>query len=76
MTQGRADREFTVVDDSCLLGIVDCAAYPSFVDANWTYDPRSLEAADRGMPHVIVEIEPGDDPRWSSVAWASSKSTY
>lgn len=32
------------------------------------YDPNKLEHLD-GKPHFLLELEPGDAPRWSDVAW-------
>lgn len=38
-------RDFDIVDDSGLLGLVDATAYATFVDADWTYEQLTAHFA-------------------------------
>jgi hypothetical protein len=61
-------RDYTIIDDSGILALVDCSAYQPFVSADWTWDERSSKP-DQRVPDFIVEYEKGEARTWSGVAW-------
>ncbi|MFS2139437.1 hypothetical protein [Duganella sp. Dugasp56] len=55
--------EFTIIDDSGLLSLVDCAAYASFISSDWTYEDiiAHFEKAMESKAMVVWDCGDGGD---------------
>ena len=54
------DHDLTILDDSGLLSIVDCAAYRSFLSEDWDYESILDHFRDQMAQRAILVWECGD----------------